>query len=100
MHVTALDVRTVLAEELHTLRRDYSVKRIGLFGSYARGQQRPDSDVDLLVDFSRTPGLFRFVHLRDYLAERLGAPVDLVTRAALKPDFRDRVLETVEYIGN
>jgi uncharacterized protein len=56
--------------------------------------------LDLLVDFERPVGLFRFVRLRDHLSRRLGAPVDLVTVAALKPGIRERVLETVQYVGN
>ncbi len=94
-----VDVRSVLAAELATLRRDFSVGRIGLFGSHVRGEQREDSDVDLIVDFERPVGLFRFVRLRDHLSKRLGARVDLVTPAALKPGIRERVLETMEYFG-
>jgi uncharacterized protein len=96
----AQDVRETIASELETLRRDFSVVRIGVFGSYAAGTPREDSDVDLLVDFERPIGLFRFVRLRDYLSQRLGAPVDLVTPAALKPAMRERVLKTVQYVGH
>lgn len=95
-----LAIRTTIARELDTLRREFSVGRIGLFGSHAAGSAREGSDVDLLVDFQRPVGLFHFVRLRDYLSRRIGAPVDLVTVAALKPGIRERVLETVQYIGN
>ena len=93
------DVRKAIAAELGVLRREYSVERIGLFGSYARGEQSAGSDVDLIVAFERPIGLFRFVRLRDYLSQRLGARVDLVTVAALKPGIREHVLKTVQYVG-
>ena len=100
MAMTGSDVYKAIAAELDMLRREYSVERIGLFGSYASGDQKEDSDVDLLVDFGQPVGLFRFVNLRDYLSERLGTRVDLATPSALKPDFRQHVLETVQYVGD
>ncbi len=100
MPMETQDVRRAIAGEIDTLRREYSIARIGLFGSHAAGTAREGSDVDLLVDFQRPIGLFRFVRLRDYLSRRLGAPVDLVTVAALKPRMRERVLKTVQYVGN
>ena len=98
--MTGSEVHKTIAAELDRLRREYSVERIGLFGSYASGDQKEDSDVDILVDFARPVGFFRFVNLRDYLSERLGTRVDLVTPNALKPDFRKHVMETVQYVGN
>jgi hypothetical protein len=68
------------------------VKSLALFGSVARDQVSADSDVDLLVTFDRPVGLFHFARVRRRLAEILGAPVDLVTEAALRPAMRDHVL--------
>jgi predicted nucleotidyltransferase len=70
----------------------FGVARLSLFGSFARDQGEEDSDVDLLVEFSRPIGLFEFVRLQRQLGERLGHRVDLVTLAALKPQLRDRIL--------
>lgn len=70
----------------------YGVGRLLLFGSFARGEGRSDSDVDLLVEFNRPIGLFEFVRLQRQLAEAVGHNVDLVTPAALKPQLRDRIL--------
>jgi uncharacterized protein len=70
----------------------YGVAALFVFGSVARGEARDGSDVDLLVDFSRPIGLFEFIGLQDYLTSVLGRRVDLVTRAALKPRMRERVL--------
>jgi predicted nucleotidyltransferase len=70
----------------------YHVTALYVFGSVARGEATLESDVDLLVDFDEPPTLFTFVRLRRLLSEQLGRRVDLVTRAALKPQLRDRIL--------
>lgn len=76
---------------------DAGVRRLGVYGSVARGEAGPNSDVDVLVEFERTPDLFVFAALRDRLAEILGRPVDLATPQGLKPRLRDRVLGEVRY---
>ena len=70
----------------------FGVARVSLFGSFARDEGREDSDVDLLVEFSRPIGLFEFVRLQRQLGELVGHRVDLVTPAALTPQLRDRIL--------
>ena len=70
----------------------FGVSRLSLFGSFARDEGREDSDVDLLVEFSRPIGLFQFVRLQRELGERVGRRVELVTPAALKPQLRNRIL--------
>ena len=59
-------------------------QRLILFGSRARGDERRDSDVDLLVEFQETPGLGEYMRFKFWLEERLGQPVDLVMKGALK----------------
>ncbi|MEW6669953.1 MAG: nucleotidyltransferase domain-containing protein [Thermodesulfobacteriota bacterium] len=56
------------------------------------------SDIDLLVRFEKPIGFFKFVELKDYLSERLGAKVSLVTEDALKPVIKPYVMETVVYL--
>ncbi|MDO8296889.1 MAG: nucleotidyltransferase family protein [Caulobacter sp.] len=93
-----------LQEALDTLRAakplldQYGVARIGVFGSVARGEAGPDSDVDVLVEFKpdRHPGL-EFFTLRDRLAAILGTDVDLATSRTLHRLMRDRVLKEVTY---
>ena len=73
--------------------RALGVERLALFGSVLRGEARPDSDVDLLVQFS--PGAKTFDHflaLFDLLEERLGRRVELVTTEALSPFIGPRIL--------
>lgn len=91
------EILKVLRTELPYLRERFRVRRIGLFGSYARGGQEPGSDIDILVELEPPMGLFGFIHLRDYLSERLGAKVDLVTPDALKPLIRTSILEGTVY---
>ena len=69
----------------------FGVRSLALFGSVARDEAGPDSDVDLLVEFSETPGLSEYMRLKFWLADRLGRPVDLVMKGALKPWARPLV---------
>jgi predicted nucleotidyltransferase len=74
------------------------VNRIALFGSRARGDHRPGSDLDLLVRFERTPSLLRLAELEEELEDALGVPVDLVTERSLSPYIRDEVLREARVI--
>ena len=76
----------------------YGVMRLGLFGSFVRGQQRKKSDIDLLVSFGREIDLFDFIDLREFLENRLHQKVDLVMESALKPAIGRRILSEVEYV--
>ncbi len=87
------EILRMLNEELPHLSKEFKVKSIGVFGSLERGEQTEESDVDLLVDFIKPIGFFKFIELEDYLSEKLGLGVDLVTRDALKPIIKDRILE-------
>lgn len=84
-------LRSVLPE----LAERYGVKSLGVFGSYVRGDQHLGSDLDVLVEFDRTPTLFQLVHLSDELSERLGVKVDLVPKGGLRPTIAQRILAEV-----
>ena len=80
------------------LQRDSHVSAIAIFGSFARDEAGPESDLDILVEFgSKTPGLFGFIELSDRLSEAFGVKVDLVTKAALHSRLRDRILGEAIY---
>ena len=72
--------------------REHAVKELWLFGSAAREELRPESDVDILVDFVGPVTLFELARLRWRLESLLGRSVDLVTRDALKPQLREQIL--------
>ncbi len=76
----------------------FHVQKIGLFGSYARGEQRPESDIDLLVDFTDDADLFDLAGLKAFLEEQTGARVDVVPRRALRDELRAAVLADVSYV--
>lgn len=69
---------------------------LGVFGSHARGEATPESDVDLLVRFARRKSLLTLVRIERQFSERLGRRVDLVTEASLSPYLRERVQAEVE----
>ncbi len=69
------------------------VRSLALFGSVARDEATPASDVDLLVEFAEPVGLFGFLRVKQHIEEVLGIDVDLVTRDALKPQLRDAILK-------
>ncbi|ASJ00223.1 nucleotidyltransferase family protein [Thermococcus gorgonarius] len=95
---TLRDVQRILRVHKEELREKYGVKRIGIFGSYSRGEQREDSDVDILVEFEKPIGLIDFIRLQEYLEGLLGVKVDLVTRGALKKRIKERILREVKYV--
>ena len=76
---------------LQELCRRNDVSTLSVFGSFARGQARPDSDVDLLVEFSKEKGLLDLVALERQLAEIFGRRVDLLTEQSISPYIRDSV---------
>ncbi len=78
-----------------TLRKEYGVRRLGIFGSFVRGQERKGSDVDILVEFDAPIGLLRFNRLERHLGDLLGQKVDLVMKSALKPNIGQRILAEV-----
>ncbi len=85
----------ILQNHLPELRKQYKVRSLGLFGSYVRGQQQADSDLDVQVNFSELPSLFQFINLEDRLKELTGLEIDLVMVDGLKPNIGKRVLKEV-----
>lgn len=65
---------------------------LSVFGSAGKGTATAESDIDILVQFSKTPGIFEFLRLKQYLEDLLGKPVDLVTEGALKKQLREGIL--------
>ncbi|MGA3060543.1 MAG: nucleotidyltransferase family protein [Candidatus Bathyarchaeia archaeon] len=91
------EIKNALTEQKQELRQKYRVKEIGIFGSYVRGEQKKQSDVDLLVEFEEPSNLtlLDFIGLENYLSELLGVKVDLVEKHALKPRIGKHVLEEI-----
>jgi uncharacterized protein len=85
-------------EALAQLCRSHRIRRLALFGSVLKGTDRPDSDVDLLVEFEpdAVPGLLRLAEIEAQLSGLLGRPVDLPTPSELSPHFRPAVEHIAE----
>jgi predicted nucleotidyltransferase len=79
------------------LANNFNVCRIGFFGSFATGQQSENSDLDILVEFSKPIG-WKFFELERFLEHSFGIPIDLVTTNALKGRIKDSILTQVHYV--
>jgi len=91
------ELKEILTQHKEVLKEKFKVKNIAIFGSYVRGEQNPESDVDILVEFQEPVG-FLFIHLADYLEEILGTKVDLLTPDAIKPNRRRYIMEDLAYV--
>jgi predicted nucleotidyltransferase len=90
-------IAALRAEKADAVER-YGVHSLGVFGSYVRGEAKPNSDLDVLVEYSTPPTLFEYIRLQNELSDRLGVKVDLVMKSALKPVLGARILEEVIYV--
>lgn len=89
-------VLDLIRQNLNELQTRYGVRTIGVFGSSARGEAGPESDVDLLVELAE-PSFDGYMDLKFHLEDLLNRPVDLVMLSAVKPLLRDRILREVQY---
>lgn len=76
----------------------HEIRRLRLFGSFVRGEERPDSDVDLIVDFKGRKSLFDLMDAEDSLAELFARDVDLLTEPGISPYMRDAILSETRVI--
>ena len=80
--------------------RGLGVKRLGLFGSFVRGEQNQTSDVDMLVEFERGQKTFdHFIHLAFLLEELLERPVEVLTPESLSPYLKPHIIRNIEYVS-
>ncbi len=92
------NIITKLQAELPKIKSRYNVTTLEVFGSFVRHEQKANSDLDILVSFSKAPSLFKFIELEDYLSEILGVKVDLVMKSSLKPNIGRRILSEAQSI--
>lgn len=91
--------KVILRQQLPFLREQYSVATIEVFGSYVRHEERKDSDLDILVTFTKTPSLLKFIRLERHLSENLGVKVDLVMKDSLKPIMGKMIIKEAEPVS-
>jgi predicted nucleotidyltransferase len=92
------EIKKVLRDYKSVLEDKYHVNTLGIFGSYVRGKQTGDSDLDILVDFTSPISLFEFIDMEEYLSRLLHVKIDLVSRNALKPYIGKRILDEVQLV--
>ena len=95
--ISKAEIINKLKELKPTLQSDYSVKEIGLFGSFSNDTFNQDSDIDILVELYQPIG-WKFFSLEIYLEKTFGRKIDLVTKSALKDQLRDKILKQVNYV--
>ena len=91
-------IKQVLKRNKPILRKEFKVKELGVFGSYVRGDQKKNSDVDILVEFNQTPGFFDYLKTENRLSNLLKRRVDLVMKGSLKPTIGKHIMREVVYI--
>ncbi|NOX64693.1 MAG: nucleotidyltransferase family protein [Chlorobi bacterium] len=92
MQNNLLNIKNILRAETYNLAKEFNVKSIEVFGSYTKGEQTEKSDIDLLVTFTSTPSLLKFIALENYLSELLHSKVDLVMKNSIKQRLRKNIL--------
>ncbi len=95
---TFKEIKEILSQLKPIIQEKYKVKEMGIFGSYVRGEQNEDSDIDVLIDFEQAPSLIRFIELENYLSDIIGVKVDLVMKQVLKPRIGQTILVEVIYL--
>ncbi|MCS4541747.1 MAG: nucleotidyltransferase family protein [Euryarchaeota archaeon] len=91
------DILRKIEENMDKIKR-FGVKKIGLFGSYVRGEQKIESDVDILIEFEKGGKTFdNYMDLKFFLEDLLNCKVDLVIVEALKPDLKPHVVGSARY---
>ena len=93
-----MDALALLRQAEPALKKQFGVAKIGIFGSYIRGEERPDSDVDVLVSFRKGEETFdNYMDCKFYLEDLFGRKVDLVMKGAIKKRLRPYIISEVVY---
>jgi predicted nucleotidyltransferase len=91
-------IKELIQKHKEELRKQYGLKEIGIFGSYVRGEQGTESDLDILIELEKPIGFVKFMRLERALSELLEIRVEMVTKKALKPHIGKRILQEVRYV--
>ena len=94
---TLQEIEMTLGKHKQQLFTEYPIKSLAIFGSYARSEQKQESDLDLLVEFNGKIGL-RFIDLAEELEKLIGFKVDLVSRKGIKDKYYQRIQSDLTYV--
>ncbi len=95
--ITKTEILSKLTELKPVLYKDYSVKKIGLFGSYSNNSHTEESDIDILIELEKPIG-WRFFTLEIFLENVFNRKIDLVTKDALKEQIKEQILKQVNFV--
>lgn len=94
-----MDVFKTLKHHDNTIKNKFGVKKIGVFGSFVRGEELDNSDIDILVEFEKGQKTFdNYMELKFYLEDLFDRKVDLVTISSIKPQLKDNILDEIVYM--
>ena len=91
-------IKNILNEHRDELREKYKITEIGIFGSYIRGEQKKESDIDILVEFGEPVSLLDLTGAENYISDLIKMKVDLVPREDIRPELKRGILDEVVYI--
>ena len=89
------EIISKLRLEKKNLYDKYRVTRLGVFGSFVRGEETPDSDIDILVEYAEVPGMIEFLKTEEYLETILNRKIDLVRENAIRPELKGIIMSEV-----
>ncbi len=92
------DIKLKISKHKKTLKVDYHVKKIGIFGSYARNEQKEGSDLDIIVEFYEPISLLGLVRLENYLSDILGIKVDLIPKEDVRFELKKQIVKEAVYV--
>ena len=96
--ISKSQILSILKENFSIVSKTFYVSKIGLFGSFVKDAVTENSDIDILVDFSKPITIFAFIELEEFLTEEFGRKVDLVSVKGLKPIIKTNILREVVYV--
>jgi uncharacterized protein len=95
---TLNNIKKTLSDLKPEMHKRFGVSIVGIFGSWVRGEQRAESDIDVLVDFDRKVNLFEILELQWYLEGAFGCKVDVAPRDSLRKYIGRHILKEVQYV--
>ncbi|XRP97637.1 nucleotidyltransferase family protein [Methanocaldococcus sp. 16A] len=90
---TLNEIKKILLEHKKELKEKYKIKSIAIFGSYARGEQKETSDIDILIDYYEPISLLKLIELENYLSELFGIKVDVITKNSIHNPYLKKSIE-------
>ena len=95
----AVEEREDLFRKISSFLKKYGVTKVSVFGSYVRGEEKPESDIDVLVEFAERKSLLTLVNIELELSDYLGVKVDLLTEKSISPYLIDGILKEARVIS-